>query len=116
MADDEDIQDDWLIPLAHAEEALPPEDAAMRYVRRFAHGSMDIGLYAPKGADSQSPHDRDELYVVTSGTGRFVKDGDERVFGPGDAIFVEAGAAHRFEFFSDDFAAWVIFWGPKGGE
>ena len=37
-------------------------------------------------------------------------------FGPGDLIFVEAGAAHRFEAFEEDFATWVIFWGPKGGE
>jgi hypothetical protein len=23
---------------------------------------------------------------------------------------------HRFEEFSADFATWVMFWGPKGGE
>jgi hypothetical protein len=31
-------------------------------------------------------------------------------------LFVAAGVPHRFEEFSRDFAAWVVFWGPKGGE
>ena len=43
--------------------------------------------------------------------------GEERVpFGPGDVLFVAAGAVHRFEEFSHDFATWVIFYGPEGGE
>ncbi len=43
--------------------------------------------------------------------------GEDRViFGPGDALFVPAGAVHRFEEFSEDFAAWVVFYGPEGGE
>jgi hypothetical protein len=29
---------------------------------------------------------------------------------------VAAGVQHRFEEFSDDFATWVIFYGPEGGE
>ena len=59
---------------------------------------------------------QDELYFVTSGSGTFVCAGDSRPFGPGDALFVAAGEEHRFESFSDDFAAWVVFWGPEGGE
>ena len=27
-----------------------------------------------------------------------------------------AGVEHRFENFSDDFAVWVFFYGPEGGE
>ena len=38
------------------------------------------------------------------------------VFGPGDLIFVPAGAEHRFEDFSDDLETWVAFYGPEGGE
>jgi hypothetical protein len=26
------------------------------------------------------------------------------------------GWVHLFEDFSGDFATWVVFWGPKGGE
>ena len=35
---------------------------------------------------------------------------------PGSFIFVPAGATHRFESFSADFAVWVAFYGPEGGE
>jgi len=34
----------------------------------------------------------------------------------GDVLFVAAGVEHRFLNISDDFSAWVVFWGPKGGE
>jgi mannose-6-phosphate isomerase-like protein (cupin superfamily) len=53
---------------------------------------------------------------VIQGEGRFVN-GDTRCdFGPGDLLFVPAGVEHRFEEFSDDLAAWVVFYGPEGGE
>lgn len=29
---------------------------------------------------------------------------------------LEAGTEHAFADFSDDFATWVIFWGPEGGQ
>lgn len=80
------------------------------------HGTMELRWYAPKGQDPQVPHDKDEVYVVVSGSGWFVC-GDRRDrFGPGDALFVKARAVHRFEDFTDDFATWVIFYGPEGGE
>lgn len=100
---------------------LPGEISAQwpegeRFVQALAHGSMSVELYAPIGIDPQSPHSQDELYFVISGTGEFVK-GDERMsFSPGSAFFVPAGQPHRFESFSHDFATWVVFWGPRGGE
>jgi len=75
---------------------------------------MKVGLYAPE--DIQGPHKQDELYIVVSGSGDFVKNGERRAFQAHDVIFVEAEATHRFENFSNDFATWVIFWGPAGGE
>lgn len=80
------------------------------------HGSMELGYYRPLGSDEQSPHEQDEIYVIHEGSGVFIL-GDERIpFAPGDALFVPAGVDHRFVEFSDDFATWVIFWGPPGGE
>jgi len=82
------------------------------------HGSLEVRFYAPKGTgvDPQTPHERDEVYFVASGRGYFVC-GKERVaFGPNDMLFAPAGAVHRFEDFSADFATWVVFYGPKGGE
>jgi mannose-6-phosphate isomerase-like protein (cupin superfamily) len=75
-----------------------------------------LGLYAPRGTDPQSPHTQDEVYVVVAGTGEFVRGSEAVSFGPGDALFVPAGLEHRFANFSDDFSAWVVFYGPEGGE
>ncbi len=80
------------------------------------HGTMELGYYKPLGRDEQGPHDQDEIYIVRQGSGEFVR-GDEVVpFDAGDALFVAAGVEHRFENFTEDFEAWVVFWGPKGGE
>jgi len=80
------------------------------------HGTMQLGYYKPLGSDEQEPHEQDEIYIVQSGTGTFVL-GEERIgYAPGDALFVPAGKEHRFVEFSDDFAAWVVFYGPQGGE
>ena len=84
--------------------------------RLMDHGSMTLRYYAPRGDDPQEPHDRDELYVVLSGTGNFMRNGKRVAFGPGDVLFAAAGEDHRFEDFSDDLETWVVFYGPKGGE
>ena len=82
----------------------------------LSHGSMEVEIYAPQGRDDQQPHTRDELYVVISGTGHFDNHGVVTPFAPGDVLFVRAGAPHRFIDFTDDFATWVVFYGPEGGE
>lgn len=87
-----------------------------RYVELFRHGTLSVELYAPRSHDPQTPHTRDEVYVVAQGSGQF-RNGDARhPFGPGDLLFVPAGVVHRFEDFTDDLAVWVIFYGPEGGE
>ncbi len=79
-------------------------------------GSMELGYYVPSVSDGQSPHEQDEIYIVQTGSGVFQL-GDEFIpFAPGDALFVAAGMQHRFTEFSEDFGAWVVFYGPKGGE
>ena len=108
---------DWLVPLDRIMASLEETPEGKRFFYPIRHGSMRVGVYAPRGpADPQTPHDQDELYIVISGHGTFVKGAERRAFGPGDVIFVEAGAVHRFEDFGADFATWVVFWGPKGGE
>jgi mannose-6-phosphate isomerase-like protein (cupin superfamily) len=74
---------------------------------------ISVELYAPRDVDRQTPHERDELYIVATGTGTFSR-GEELVeFGPGDLLYVPAHVPHRFETFTDDFKVWVIFYGPK---
>ena len=93
-----------------------PGPHGQRFALLLKHGSLEVEIYAPRGVDPQSPHTRDELYVVVAGTGEFVNGGDRRPFGPGDVLFVPAGVVHRFEDFTDDLVVWVMFYGPEGGE
>ena len=79
-------------------------------------GATEVGFYVPQGEDLQQPHDRDEVYIVVSGSGRFFNDGEERDFETGEALFVAAGVEHRFVDFSDDFAAWVVFFAAERSE
>ena len=114
-----------------AEARIKPNDAGRATALLLSHGSMELRWFAPKQRDPQTPHDRDELYIIASGTGVFMRaaesapfddkllpvQGEDRVpFGPGDALFVPAGTVHCFEEFSEDFACWVMFYGPEGGE
>jgi mannose-6-phosphate isomerase-like protein (cupin superfamily) len=59
---------------------------------------LEVGVYvlvAPE-PDRQQPHEDDELYVVLEGTGVLQVEGDEAPVREGSAVFVEAGADHRF--------------------
>ena len=86
------------------------------FTTMFRHGSLAVEFYVPDGEDKQTPHPRDEVYVVASGTGTFDHDGEVQVVEAGEVLFVPAGAPHRFVTFTDDFATWVFFYGPVGGE
>lgn len=92
------------------------KEAGTLFTELFSHGTLSVEIYKPEVKDFQQPHDRDEVYVVVSGTGEFYNDGITCRFSAGDFLFVPAGKEHRFENFSDDFSVWVIFYGPKGGE
>lgn len=106
---------DYHLTVADALSQLPGQ-AGERYVELFRHGTLSVELYAPRGHDPQSPHTRDEVYVVVAGRGQFLNGGERHPFAPGDVLCVPAGVTHRFEEFSDDLAVWVFFYGPDGGE
>lgn len=82
----------------------------------FTHGTLSVEIYKPNKIDKQQPHERDEIYVVTAGSGTFYLNGERNLFTTGDFIFVPAHAEHRFEDFTEDFSTWVFFYGPQGGE
>jgi mannose-6-phosphate isomerase-like protein (cupin superfamily) len=91
----------------------PPDNLA---VPVFSRGTIEVELYTPAGHDPQKPHGRDEIYFVARGHGLFFDGENRRSVKEGSFLFVPAGAVHRFENFSSDFAVWVIFYGPPGGE
>ena len=104
----------WTIDAAVARLADAP--AGLRSVPLFKHGSLLVKYYAPQGSDAQTPHTRDEVYVVARGHGVFFDGENRQRFGAGDLLFVAAGRTHRFEEFSADFGVWVMFYGPENGE
>jgi mannose-6-phosphate isomerase-like protein (cupin superfamily) len=106
---------DHQLTVAQGLARLPGPDGE-RFVELFRHGTLSVELYAPRGTDPQSPHTRDEVYVVAAGRGTFQNGAARHAFAPGDVLFVPAGVVHRFESFSDDLVVWVFFYGPEGGE
>jgi mannose-6-phosphate isomerase-like protein (cupin superfamily) len=102
------------LTIAAATAALARTDKP--FIELFRHGSLAVEFYRPEGVDRQSPHTRDEVYVVVFGSGTFLCDGVRRPFEPGEVLFAAAGVEHRFEDFTPDFATWVFFYGPEGGE
>ena len=74
---------------------------------------LEVGVYvlvAPE-ADMQQPHEDDEVYVVLSGNGTLEVEGNSFDVHEGDALFVEAGADHRFTGY-ESLAVLVIFTRP----
>jgi len=59
---------------------------------------LEVGVYvlvAPE-PDRQQPHEDDEVYVVLEGTGVLTVEGEDLPVSEGQALFVAAGAVHRF--------------------
>ena len=59
---------------------------------------LELGVYvlvAP-GPDRQEPHADDEVYVVLEGSGVLTVEGEAIPVRTGQAVFVPAGAEHRF--------------------
>lgn len=71
---------------------------------------LELGVYvlvAPE-PDRQQPHEDDEVYVVLEGTGVLEVEGDSVPVKEGSAVFVEAGADHRFSAY-EHLSVLVIF-------
>lgn len=71
---------------------------------------IELGVYvlvAPE-PDRQQPHDDDEVYVVLEGSGVLEVSEQSVPVQVGDAVFVEAGADHRFSAY-EHLAVLVIF-------
>ena len=75
---------------------------------------LEVGVYvlvAPE-PDRQQPHEDDELYIVLEGTGVLQVEGKDVPVREGTAVFVEAGAEHRFTAY-EHLSVLVIF--ERGG-
>ena len=71
---------------------------------------LEIGVYvlvSPE-PDRQQPHEDDEVYVVLEGRGTLDVEGAKTELRVGNAIFVPAGAEHRFSGY-EQLSVLVIF-------
>jgi mannose-6-phosphate isomerase-like protein (cupin superfamily) len=71
---------------------------------------LELGVYvlvSPE-PDRQQPHADDEVYVVLEGNGVLEVEGESVSVKEGDAVFVEAGADHRFSAY-EQLSVLVIF-------
>jgi mannose-6-phosphate isomerase-like protein (cupin superfamily) len=74
---------------------------------------LSVGTYSipAGGADGQSPHTEDEVYVVMTGRATLESGGRAVEVGPGSVAYVPAGEVHRFTGVTEDLAVLVLF-GP----
>ncbi len=82
-------------------------------IETIASQGLSLILFAPRTHDYQTAHDQDELYFFVRGEGALQLQNEQIACAPGDVVYVKAGEAHRFVKFSEDFAAWVVFWGTR---
>jgi mannose-6-phosphate isomerase-like protein (cupin superfamily) len=94
----------------------PASGSPNDYVPQFASKDLSVGTYSipAGGVDDQSPHDEDEIYVVTAGKAVISCDSGSSPVGPGSVIFVPAGEGHRFVDIGEDLALLVFFAPPYG--
>jgi mannose-6-phosphate isomerase-like protein (cupin superfamily) len=103
--------------VAHSFEVRAAHDrlAAASGGYEIVHRSpgLEVGVYvlvAPE-PDTQQPHADDEVYVVLEGRGTLEVEGRSFPVTEGAALFVEAGAAHRFTGY-ESLSVLVIFTRP----
>jgi mannose-6-phosphate isomerase-like protein (cupin superfamily) len=99
----------------HRELQRQRAEAGRPYLEFLRSETFELGLYelAAGSEDGQQPHDEDEVYVVLSGRGRFLVDGEDVAVGPGAVLFVEKHAVHRFHSIEEDLSVVVAFSPPR---
>jgi len=86
---------------------MPTSIDLNRAKRRLAEGQggyevvhsspgLELGVFVAPEPDRQQPHDDDEVYVVLEGSGALEIEGETVQLTEGQAVFVPAGAEHRF--------------------
>ncbi len=94
--------------IAGAKDRLAAGAGGYEVVHRSA--GLEIGVYvlvAPE-PDRQQPHEDDEVYVLLEGRGVLEVEGQKVELHEGHAVFVPAGAEHRFVGY-EQLSALVIF-------
>lgn len=101
--------DDALAPLPMPATGKWPEGEP--YQCMVNEPGAQILIFAPRGTDHQTPHNRNEAYVVVRGSATLEIEGVAQPIAAGDLAWIPRQVTHRFDDISDDFSAWVMFFG-----
>lgn len=85
------------------------------YLTFLRERNMSVGLYAlDKGAaDTQQPHQQDEVYFVVSGRASVTVGEETEAVARGSVVYVPAGVPHKFHHISEDLRVMVVFSPPE---
>ena len=96
--------------------SAPAAGQRRHWVEHLRTDDLSVGTYSVplEGADDQSPHTEDEIYVVVSGRARLQNPETSIAVGPGSVIFVPAGEDHRFVELTEPLTVLVVFAPAEG--
>jgi mannose-6-phosphate isomerase-like protein (cupin superfamily) len=82
--------------IAAVRKKLAEAGGGYEIVHESAGLELGVDVLVAPEPDRQQPHEDDEVYVVLDGTGVLEVEGEQVPVKEGTAVFVEAGADHRF--------------------
>jgi quercetin dioxygenase-like cupin family protein len=93
-----------------------PDETGASYEEHLSVPDLSVGTYCLRAGATypQTPHDEDELYVVTAGRAKFTGDDQTVDVSAGSVFFVAAHEVHRFHDVTEDLAV-LVFFGPAEG-
>jgi mannose-6-phosphate isomerase-like protein (cupin superfamily) len=93
-------------------EKLKSTDA--KFLELFRYDSLSVEIYKPEGKDLQSPHTKDEAYIIVEGNGTFNLNGKITQFTKGDFYFCSCTYRTSLRnFLRRFFNLGLVFWGRE---
>jgi mannose-6-phosphate isomerase-like protein (cupin superfamily) len=94
-----------------AESDASRRSSGKRYSEFLRVPAISAGLYVlpAGGADTQSPHQQDEMYYVVRGRARMRAGSGDQAVSAGSIIFVAARVEHRFYEITEELVLLVMF-------
>ena len=109
------VHDDNLDSLSPMRWQNCPAPTVKRFNTIFEHGSLLLEIYASASHDPQSPHTRDEIYVVMQAAANSSTATPSQLRPRRFSLRARRSRAPLVNF-TDDFATWLYFYGPEAAE